>query len=133
MKTIYAKDLKNITKKFNLSEDEQYHLSDLAAQINAERSEICTDLQEVLLYGSRSNDRCNAVSALLLYFGAKLQNDNALRCARDRTCWVLASLLHCGSYQVMLWFRGLARLQDRFGSRLKYFDTFGPNYLEFSL
>lgn len=132
MKIIYAKDINVIKKRFQLSEDELYYLKDLAQQINSEREDLCADLQSVLLYGSNNNDLRNAVSALLLYFGAKVQKDNDLRCAFDRTCWALANLLKCGSYQLMQWFRGLATIKNRFGSAVDCSDTFGLNYLEFS-
>lgn len=50
MKSVYAKDIKAITKMFNLSEDENWFLKNLSDSINSEKSEICMDIQEILLY-----------------------------------------------------------------------------------
>lgn len=78
MKSVYAKDIKAITKMFNLSEDENWFLNNLSDSINSEKSEICMDIQEVLLYGTSIDEKANAVKALLVYFGAKAQKENDL-------------------------------------------------------
>lgn len=73
MKAIYAKDIKTMIKKFGLNEEESYYLNDIAGEINKERIGLCEEIQMVLLYGSHTNSERNAISALLVYFGAKVQ------------------------------------------------------------
>jgi hypothetical protein len=85
MKSVYAKDIKAITKMFNLSEDENWFLKNLSDSINSEKSEICMDIQEILLYGTSIDEKANAVKALLVYFGAKVQKENDLRNHFDQT------------------------------------------------
>lgn len=130
MKAIYAKDIKAMVKKFNLTEDESEYLSDIAEAINKERTEICEEIQMTLLYGSWAQARDNAIRALLVYFGAKAQKENDLRMALDKTTWEIAKVLKCGSYQVMQWLKGIAIHEDRFGKFVECSDTFGLNYLE---
>mgnify|MGYP004469518863 FL=1 len=130
MKAIYAKDIKAMVKKFNLTEDESEYLNDIAEAINKERTEICEEIQMTLLYGSWAQARDNAIRALLVYFGAKAQKENGLRMALDKTTWEIAKVLKCGSYQVMQWLKGIAIHKDRFGKFVECSDTFGLNYLE---
>lgn len=130
MKAIYAKDIKAMVKKFNLTEDESEYLNDIAEAINKERTEICEKIQMTLLYGSWAQARDNAIRALLVYFGAKAQKENDLRMALDKTTWEIAKVLKCGSYQVMQWLKGIAIHKDRFGKFVECSDTFGLNYLE---
>ena len=75
MKAIYAKDIKAMVKKFNLTEDESEYLNDIAEAINKERTDLCEDIQMTLLYGSYSKSKRNAIRALLVYFGAKAQKN----------------------------------------------------------
>ena len=130
MKAIYAKDIKAMVKKFNLTEDESEYLNDIAEAINKERTEICEEIQMTLLYGSWAQARDNAIRALLVYFGAKAQKENDLRMALDKTTWEIAKVLKCGSYQVMQWLKGIAIHKNRFGKFVECSDTFGLNYLE---
>lgn len=130
MKTIYAKDIKAMVKKFNLTEDESEYLTDIAEAINKERTEICGEIQMTLLYSSYSKAKRNAIRALLVYFGAKAQKENELYRKLDRTCWEIAKVLKCGSYQVMQWLKSIAINKDRFGKFVECSDTFGLNYLE---
>lgn len=130
MKTVYAKDIKAMVKKFSLTEDEKSYLLDISEQINKNKTSICAELQETLLCGSWSKDRSNAVTALLVYFGGKLQKTNDFRMALDRTCWEIGKVLKCGSWQVGLWLKGIACTKDRFGKYVECSDTYGLNYLE---
>ena len=130
MKSIYAKDIKAMVKKFNLTENESEYLTDIAEAINKERTDICGEIQMTLLYGSRAKAKCNAISAMLVYFGAKAQKENDLRNALDKTTWAIARVLKCGSYQVRQWLQGIACNNDRFGKFVECSDTFGLNYLE---
>lgn len=130
MKAIYAKDIKAMVKKFNLTEDETYWLKDIAESINKERTEICYDIQSVLLYGTRINEIRAAVNSLLVYFGSKVQKENDTRMKLDVTTWKIGEVLKCGSYQVMQWMKGLAFNKDRFGKFVECSDTFGLNFLE---
>lgn len=130
MKAIYAKDIKAMVKKFNLTDDESEYLNDIAEAINKERTEICEEIQMTLLYGSWAKAKRNAIRALLVYFGAKAQKENDLRMALDKTTWEIAKVLKCGSYQVMQWIKGIAINKDRFGKFVECSDTFGLNYLE---
>lgn len=130
MKAIYAKDIKAMVKKFNLTDDESEYLYGIAEAINKERTEICEDIQSVLLYGSMIDEKRSAIRALLVYFGAKAQKENELYRKLDKTCWEIARMLKCGSYQVMQWIKGIACTKDRFGKFVECSDTFGLNYLE---
>lgn len=130
MKAIYAKDIKAMVKKFNLTEDETYWLKDIAESINKERTETCYDIQSVLLYGTRINEIRAAVNSLLVYFGSKVQKENDTRMKLDVTTWKIGEVLKCGSYQVMQWMKGLAFNKDRFGKFVECSDTFGLNFLE---
>lgn len=56
-----------MVKKFNLTEDESEYLNDIAEAINKERTEICEDIQSVLLYGSMIDEKRSAIRALLVY------------------------------------------------------------------
>lgn len=130
MKAIYAKDIKAMVKKFNLTEDESEYLTDIADAINKERTAICKEMQEVLLYGSWAKAKRNAIRAMLVYFGAKAQQENDLRMKLDKTSWAIAKVLKCGSYQVRQWLEGIAIHKDRFGKFVECSDTYGLNYLE---
>ena len=130
MKAVYINDIKKMTKKFELTENEVEYVTDLATAINKEKSDLCEDIQITLLYGSYSKSKRNAVRALLVYFGAKAQKENELYRKLDRTCWEIAKRLKCGSYQVMKWIKGIACTKDRFGKYVECSDTFGLNYLE---
>lgn len=130
MKAIYAKDIKAMVKKFNLTEDESWYLNDIADGINKERTEICFDIQDILLYGTSISEKRNAINSLLVYFGSKVQKENDTRMKLDVTTRLIADALKCGSYQVMQWMKGLAFNKDRFGKFVECSDTFGLNYLE---
>ena len=130
MKAIYAKDIKAMIKQFDLNEAESDYLNDIAEAINKERTDLCEDIQMTLLYGSYSKSKRNAIRALLVYFGAKAQKENELYRKLDRTCWEIAKVFKCGSYQVMQWIKGIACTKDRFGKYVECSDTFGLNYLE---
>lgn len=130
MKAIYAKDIKAMIKKFNLTEDESEYLTDIAEAINKERTDICEEIQMVLLYGSWAKAKRDAIRAMLVYFGAKAQKENDLHMALDKTTWAIAKTLKCGSYQVMQWLKGIAINKDRFGKFVECSDTYGLNYLE---
>lgn len=130
MKAIYAKDIKAMVKKFNLTEDESWYLNDIADSINKERTEICFNIQNTLLYGTSVREERNAINSLLVYFGSKVQKENDTRMKLDVTTRLIANALKCGSYQVMLWMKGLAYNKDRFGKFVECSDTFGLNYLE---
>ena len=130
MKAIYAKDIKAMVKQFDLNEAESDYLNEIAEAINKERTDLCEDIQMTLLYGSYSKSKRNAIRALLVYFGAKAQKENELYRKLDRTCWEIAKVSKCGSYQVMQWIKGIACTKDRFGKFVECSDTFGLNYLE---
>ena len=130
MKQIYSKDIKAMVKKFNLTEDEEGYLKDIADAINKERTDICDEIQMPLLYGEEVASKRNAIKVLLVYFGAKVQKEYDLRNALDETCWVIGKVLKCGSYQVMRWMKGMSANKDRFGKFVECSDTFGLNYLE---
>ncbi len=131
MKAIYAKDIKVMVKQFDLNEAESDYLNDIAEAINKERTDLCEDIQMTLLYSSYSKSKRNAIRALLVYFGAKAQKENEqLYGILDRTCWEIARVLKCGSYQVMQWIKGIACTKDRFGKFVECSDTYGLNYLE---
>ena len=133
MKAIKAKDIKAMVKKFDLNEAESDSLNYIAEAINKERTDLCEDMQMTLLYGSYSKSKINAIRALLVYFGAKAQKDKELYMKLDRTCWEIAKVLKCGSYQVMQWVKSIACTKDCFGKFVECSDNFGLNYLEIEL
>lgn len=130
MKTICTADIKAMVNKFSLTEDETEYLREISDAVNNEKTSICKDIQETLLYGSWAKARDNAVKALIVYFASKAQKENDLRMAFDKTSWEIASKLKCGSYQVRLWLQGIAIFNDRFGKYVECSDRYGLNYLE---
>lgn len=133
MKSIYSKDIKAITKKFDLSEDESEQLKYIAESINQERTPICYDVQSVLLRGTSFDDVRVAIISLLLYFGNKVQKENDIRFHLDLTTWKLSEILKCSAYHIGLWFQGSPLWEKRFRKFVECSDTFGLNYLEITL
>ena len=125
-KTIYKKDIKAMVKKFGLDEFEAREVEVMAEFINEEKGEICKAIQSPLLYGTSCKTEMSAVSALIVYFGKKVNNDNKLQ----ETTWKLSKLLKCSSYNLQQWFKGFACNKNRFGQFVECSNTFGLNYLE---
>jgi hypothetical protein len=125
-KTIYKKDIKAMVKKFGLDEFEAREVEVMAEFINEEKGEICKAIQSPLLYGTSCKTEMSAVSALIVYFGKKVNNDNKLQ----ETTWKLSKLLKCSSYNLQQWFKGFACNKNRFGQFVECSDTYGLNYLE---
>lgn len=126
MKTIYKKDIKAMVKKFGLDEFETREVEIMAECINEEKGEICDAIQSPLLYGTVCETEMSAVSALIVYFGKKVNEDNKLQ----ETTWKLSKLLKCSSYNLQQWFKGFACNKNRFGQFVECSDTYGLNYLE---
>lgn len=126
MKTVYIKDIKAMIKKFELDEFEARELEIISELINEEEYEICDAIQSPLLYGTTCKTELSAVSALIVYFGKKVNEDNKLH----ETTWKLAKLLKCSSYHLQQWFKGFACNKNRFGQFVECSNTFGLNYLE---
>lgn len=125
-KTIYKKDIKAMVKKFGLDEYEAREVEIMAECINEEKGEICDAIQSPLLYGTVCETEMSAVSALIVYFGKKVNEDNKLQ----ETTWKLSKLLKCSSYNLQQWFKGFACNKNRFGQFVECSDTYGLNYLE---
>lgn len=125
-KAIYMKDIKAMIKKFNLDEFEALDVAFIADSINNEKGEICDAIQSPLLHGTFCKTEMSAVSALIVYFGKKVNNDNKLQ----ETTWKLSKLLKCSSYNLQQWFKGFACNKNRFGQFVECSDTYGLNYLE---
>lgn len=125
-KAIYKKDIKAMIKKFNLDEFEALDVAFIADSINNEKGEICDAIQSPLLYGTSCKTEMSAVSALIVYFGKKVNEDNKLQ----ETTWKLSKLLKCSSYNLQQWFKGFACNKNRFGQFVECSDTYGLNYLE---
>lgn len=125
-KAIYMKDIKAMIKKFNLDEFEALDVAFIADSINNEKGEICDAIQSPLLYGTSCKTEMSAVSALIVYFGKKVNEENKLQ----ETTWKLAKLLKCSSYNLQQWFKGFACNKNRFGQFVECSDTYGLNYLE---
>ncbi len=125
-KTIYKKDIKAMVKKFGLDEFEAREVEVMAEFINEEKGEICKAIQSPLLYGTSCKTEMSAVSALIVYFGKKVNNDNKLQ----ETTWKLSKLLKCSSYHLQQWFKGFACNKNRFGQFVECSDIYGLNYLE---
>lgn len=129
-KAVKASDIKAMAKRFQLDEMEMVHLAFISEQINEETGPICFDIQNVLLYGSAIREERSAVSALLVYFGSKLQKQNDMRRALDMTCLEIGKVLKCGCYQAERWYKSISIVKDRFGKFVECSDTYGLNYLE---
>lgn len=125
-KTIYKKDIKAMVKKFGLDEFEAREVEVMAEFINEEKGKICKAIQSPLLYGTSCKTEMSAVSALIVYFGKKVNDDNKLQ----ETTWKLSKLLKCSSYNLQQWFKGFACNKNRFGQFVECSDTYGLNYLE---
>lgn len=54
MKAIYAKDIKAMVKKFNLTDDESEYLNDIAEAINKERTEATSRFATFLVLNVRN-------------------------------------------------------------------------------
>lgn len=115
-----------MVKKFGLDEFEAREVEVMAEFINEEKGEICKAIQSPLLYGTVCETEMSAVSALLVYFGKKVNEDNKLQ----ETTWKLSKLLKCSSYHLQQWFKGFACNKNRFGQFVECSDTYGLNYLE---
>lgn len=126
MKTVYKKDIRSMIKKFQLDEFEAREVELMAESINEEKGEICDAIQSPLLYGTCCKTELSAVSALIVYFGKKVNEDNKLH----ETPWKLAKLLKCSSYHLQQWFKGFACNKNRFGQFVECSDIYGLNYLE---
>lgn len=98
----------------------------MAESINEEKGGICDAIQSPLLYGTSCKTEMSAVSALIVYFGKKVNEDNKLQ----ETTWKLSKLLKCSSYNLQQWFKGFACNKNRFGKFVECSDTYGLNYLE---
>lgn len=133
MKTIYAKDIKAMVKKFNLNEDEEWYLRELANAINKEKGEYCEYIQFDIFYGSTIYEKEKAIEALLVYFGAKVQKENGLMFKFRETTWEISRILKCDSITIGQWLKGVSMVKDRFGKFVECSDTFGLNYLEIDL
>lgn len=129
MKTIYAKDIKAMVKKFNLNEDESWYLNDIASEINRSKK-VCVELSELLIYGSSNKDKTNAINALLVFFGAKVQKENDLRMKLNETVWKISEVLKGNSYEIGRWLKNISMIKDRFGKYVECSTTYGLNYLE---
>lgn len=125
-KAINMKDIKAMIKKFNLDEFEALDVAFIADSINNEKGEICDAIQSPLLHGTFCKTEMSAVSALIVYFGKRVNEDNKLQ----ETAWKLSKLLKCSSYHLQQWFKGFACNKNRFGKFVECSDTYGLNYLE---
>lgn len=132
-KIIKVADIKTMVEIFNLTEDEQFYLENFAYEVNSERTNLCAALEIVLVYGTSIKEKINAINALLVYVGSKVQKENDLRMKLDETTWKIATLLKCSSYYTTQWLKGIAYNNDRFGKYVECSDRFGLNYLEIEL
>lgn len=126
-KAIKVQDIRNITKIFNLNEDEKWELENIAEDINAEKGWLCKWVQSDLYYGTKIEERRTAINAMLLYFGKKIQERIGWKL--EETSRELGSLLKLGEYQIQRRWFGI-KLNLRFKDHLEVSDTFGLNYLE---
>lgn len=126
-KVIKVQDIRNMVKKFNLNEDEQFELEDMASDINSEKNEIAPYVHSTFLYGTEIKERNAAAHALILYFGKKAQETIGFKL--NEITWTVGDVLKIGSYQVRQWFFGM-HFNPRFAKYVNISDTFGLNYLE---
>ena len=131
MKTIYATDIKAMVRKFGLTEAEEWYVNNIAYFVNHERTDICQSIQETLEHGSWAIARDNDVKAMICYFGAKVQKENDLHNAFDRTSRAVAGKLKCSAYDIRRWIMGMAyNGRSRFGRFIECRDVCGRNYLK---
>lgn len=128
-KVIKVQDIRNMVKIFNLSEDEKWELEDMADDINSEKGAIAINVQSVFLYGTPNNARNNAMSAMLIYYAEKIQQEIGMKLRE--TTWRIEKLLKVGCYQVRQWFYSML-FEPRFKDYIALSDTYGLNYLEVS-
>lgn len=126
-KVIKVQDIRNMVKKFNLNEDEQFELEDMASDINSEKGDIAVDVHATFYFDTRNKAREAAAFALIIYFGKKAQEE--IGTYLNETTWEIGRLLKVGSYQLRRWFFS-AHFYPRFAKYVNISDTFGLNYLE---
>lgn len=131
-KIVKANDVRKMVKMFNLSEDEQYWLNDIADDVNAQKSES--------RYGTRLSflmspecctldaDKYNAICSLLMYFGLKVQE--TVGQFFQETVDALALTLNANEQWIKRIFRGMSFANKRWDSKVYLAEQCGLNVLE---
>lgn len=130
-KTVKAYDIKRMVKMFNLSEDEEYVLNNIADDINEERRKSKYDTYLTFLMSpdcqTLNTERYVAVASLLLYFGMKTQEEVGHHFLE--TCTMLGLVLNADPQWIARIFRGMS-YNKRFSKNVYVATNFGLNVLE---
>lgn len=132
-KTVKVSDIRRMVKMFNLSEDEQFWLSDICYDINAEqdKSRYSTRLSFLMSpEWSLDSDRYNAIASILMYFGLKVQE--TIGQFFNETCNELGNVLNADPRWIARIFRGMSYSNSRWDSKVYVADRCGLNVLELS-
>lgn len=131
-KTVKVSDIRKMVKMFNLTEDEEYWLNDIADDINEERSKFQYETHLTFLMSPNCStltpERYAAIASLLIYFGQKVQEEVGHRF--QETCIKLGYLLNASSQWIARIFRGMSYNNPRWDKKVYVAETFGLNILE---
>lgn len=120
-----------MVKMFNLSEDEQWWLNDIADGINAERGESKYGTHLSFLMSPHCDtlnaDRYNALCSILVYFGLKVQE--TVGTFFQETIDELSDILNADPQWLKRIFRGMSFSNKRWDSKVYLADRCGLNVL----
>ncbi len=131
-KTVKASDIRKMVKMFDLSEEEQFYLNDIADDINDERKMASYNTQLTFMMSPNcctlTKDRYNAIAAILLYFGLQVQKEVGPRF--NETCDSLGQILNAAPRWIARIFRGMSYANPRWDKKVYVADRCGLNTLE---
>lgn len=131
-KLVKVRDIRNIVKMFNLSEDEEYWLKDITDNINEERnmSRYTTHLTFLMSPACQTltPERYAAIASMLIYFGIKAQKQ--VGHLFSETCGTLGIELNADPQWIARIFRGMSYNNPRWNKRVYVADRCGLNVLE---
>ncbi len=131
-KLVKSQDIKTIIKRYNLSEDEAYELDNICFDINAEK-DMALYSTSLSFYLSpyytfkETQERYDAIAALLHYFGTKIQKE--VGPFFNETCQLLAVALNTAPRWIERMFRGMFYTR-RWSDKMYLADRCGLNTLE---
>lgn len=131
-KTVKDIDIRKMVKTYNLSDDEKFQLEEIVYDINHERhlNKYGTQLSFLLspMCSFLTVDKYNAVAALLMYYGLKIQEEVGY--FFDETSEALGNLLNCNPDWIKRIFRGMSFGNPRWQRKMYLADRCGLNTLE---
>lgn len=132
-KTIKKADINKMIKAYNLNEDEQFYLNDLAMEIDeAKKKESKYDSYLSFIMSPYcfhdTAERSTAICAILHYFGLKVQEE--IGTFFNETVEALGNLLSCNPEWIKRFFRGMSFNNPRWQGKVYVADRCGLNVLE---